>query len=259
MGLTIHWDLDTETRSRRTIESRMLQVWTVAHNLPLDKVGDMEQKLPIWCGRDYDNQSSEWATIRCATKSAGYRDRWDTTFNIDVKPLEMFWLTLEPGGGCESMCIAINKYPGLVQKPGHALGKKCRTGFAGWNGGGYCKTIYASGPQYGGVMNFLKCHLSVCCMLESLQGNQLLSRESDAVYDEGEFWENRDLQELAHQADRHFTITDDVYDALRQLFVDAGSGFRYFDALRCRPSTAISVPVTVPDISERKHRNVKLR
>ena len=57
----------------------------------------------------------------------------------------------------------------------------------------FCKTVYASNPQYGGWENFQRTDLSVLAVLEHMQQIGF----TVSVDDEGDFWQSRDLVELA--------------------------------------------------------------
>ena len=47
--------------------------------------------------------------------------------------------------------------------------RKIKTGLSsGWRYGGFCKTQYSSGSQYGGVPNFIRCHLCVIHLLDRI-------------------------------------------------------------------------------------------
>jgi hypothetical protein len=61
-----------------------------------------------------------------------------------------------------------------------------------WSWTSFCKTQYASNPDYGGMENFLKCHLT---LIEMIDKACELGIDCD-VNDEGEYWENRDIDEL---------------------------------------------------------------
>ena len=74
-------------------------------------------------------------------------------------------------------------------------GKRVRTNLSQWSWSSFCKTQYASNPEYGGVEHFLRCHLAVVKLLDHAKTLGLLGE----VNDEGDFWEKRDVQALAKE------------------------------------------------------------
>jgi len=74
--------------------------------------------------------------------------------------------------------------PPPVVDPAAATRRTFSTGLGGtWRFRAFCKTQYASDPRYGGINNFLRCHLSVIRMLEYAEELGL----EVSVYDEGHF------------------------------------------------------------------------
>lgn len=61
-----------------------------------------------------------------------------------------------------------------------------------WQWYDYCKTQYASSPEYGGLEHFLKCHLAVTKILDGCQRLGIL----EDVSDESGYWEERKLEGL---------------------------------------------------------------
>ena len=59
-------------------------------------------------------------------------------------------------------------------------------------GRGFCKTQYASNPEYGGLENFIKCHLLIVKMLDAANELGIVNDVSD----EGGYWDKRNLQGL---------------------------------------------------------------
>ena len=70
-----------------------------------------------------------------------------------------------------------------------------KTRVSGWCFKSFCKTQYASDPQYGGAPHFLQCHLTVIALLDKAKALGCLHR----VRDEGGFWEKRDLPALVER------------------------------------------------------------
>ncbi|WP_017743909.1 hypothetical protein [Scytonema hofmannii] len=68
-----------------------------------------------------------------------------------------------------------------------------------WSWRGFCKTQYASNPKYGGLENFLKCHLLIVKMLDAACE---LGITCD-VSDEAGYWENRNIEALTSIIGQH--------------------------------------------------------
>ncbi|WP_207714325.1 hypothetical protein [Scytonema sp. UIC 10036] len=68
-----------------------------------------------------------------------------------------------------------------------------------WMWTGFCKTQYASNPEYGGLENFLKCHLLIVKMLDVACE---LGITCD-VSDEGGYWEKRNIEKLVSNIRKH--------------------------------------------------------
>ena len=61
-----------------------------------------------------------------------------------------------------------------------------------WSWASFCKIQYASNPEYGGLENFLKCHLLIVKMLDYASE---LGITCD-VSDESGYWDNRSIEKL---------------------------------------------------------------
>jgi hypothetical protein len=68
-----------------------------------------------------------------------------------------------------------------------------------WSWMSFCKTQYASNPEYGGLENFLKCHLLIVKMLDGTCELEINCNVSD----ETGYWEHRNLEELVKILRQH--------------------------------------------------------
>ena len=99
-----------------------------------------------------------------------------------------------------------------------------------------CKTQYACNPDYGGIKNFLKCHLSVVKILACAQQLDILSE----AIDPSGFWENRDLEALVKHVTQEnifiAAIMGSLKDAIKPLGYSADApileraDFEYLEA-----------------------------
>lgn len=110
---------------------------------------------------------------------------------LSVYPAEAVYFTVYLGDGCETCSFGLVRYPETVTYQGRKIDVNC----PGWVWRDFCKTQYASNPQYGGVQNFLRCHLGLIAILDMAQkfGFEM------EVYDEGGYWENRSVEKLLRE------------------------------------------------------------
>ena len=104
-----------------------------------------------------------------------------------------------PGEGCESLNLFVGSYPSstLVDCVGNQHGyqsgkRRLMMTKMRWLGSAFCKTQYASDPEAGGVINFLRCHLLVIAALDAAKaaGFEVL------VNDESGYWQHRNIPRL---------------------------------------------------------------
>jgi hypothetical protein len=175
MGLTIHYDLHADpcppAQARQLVE-RLRQR---ALDLPFGKVGDIVE----FEGQDCDFQQ---------------RDRGDPCRWLLVQSLRMTDTELEP----PSHLIAFSTWPAEgCEQANFGLARYPTAGLA-WHWASFCKTQYASNPDYEGIDNFLRAHLTLVRLLDFAQEPGILR----AVKDEGGFWEKRDVKDLVETVAR---------------------------------------------------------
>ena len=198
MGLTIHYSLrsrGSDVHARKLVSA----LHQAAHDLPFKELGEVVTLSGEQCDfnkRDRDDalrwllvQSTESVELKTVHRSANTQSSrtW-----IDVSPTRVIAFTTRPGDGCESANFGFCQYPTEIVVSRYG---RLKTTLPGWRWRSFCKTQYASDPRCGGVPNFLKCHLSVVAMLDQARTLACLER----VYDEGHFWEKRDLQALVRE------------------------------------------------------------
>lgn len=152
MGLTIHYNISTDLNFT-AIRSRLGVIHQKAKSLPFSSVGKIVR---------YGHDGSQWMDFSCR--------KWIIGSNIPIEPIDAIGFDITVGDGSEMLGIFLAKYPKTVKnkhdtKPQHRI----RTNLKNWMGHGFCKTQYASDPAYGGIVNFLKCHISVIHLLEFVQ------------------------------------------------------------------------------------------
>jgi hypothetical protein len=180
MGLTIHYTLGLDTNSARRVRHVLEQLRRRALELPFEEVGPLVDV-------SFDAKGRSQGEDARALQEAGLELSLPLE-DAGVPPERLIGFSTMPGPGSEPADFTLYHYPAFVVRGR----KKVPTGLEGWIGEHGCKTQYASNPAYGGIHNFLKCHLSVIRMLEFADALGILSD----VYDEGGYWEHRDLRQL---------------------------------------------------------------
>lgn len=185
MGLTIHYKLRAKTRSATNARQLLEQLRQKALDLPFKEVGEIVDLDDDQADSDKLDQDdpNRWLLIQAGQ----YVERDDRHYR--VTPSQVIAFTTLPGDGCEDANFGLATYPKTVE----AQGRKIRTGLGEWSWSSFCKTQYASNPQFGGVENFLRCHLSVVKLLDHAAELGILKEVSD----EGDYWQKRDLPALA--------------------------------------------------------------
>lgn len=193
MGLTIHYSLESKTRSVRQVRSIVEQLRQRAMDLPFKSVGDIVELKGDQCNFEKmpHDDPHRWLLIQASQYIPFQVDGGYESY-ATVSPSHVIAFEAWPGEGCEPANIGLCRYPGVIEVE---EGKRRRTGLAGWSWQSFCKTQYASDPNCGGVENFLRCHLSVVRLLDHAKSLGVLADVSD----EGEYWDKRDVKALAEE------------------------------------------------------------
>jgi len=226
VGLTIHYSLKTSLTVPEQVTKLVRSMREFALDLPLHKVSEVVELD----GSDESDQDGQmhWLRIQSAAYVAGQ----------SVDPLRGFAFSTMPGQGCESANFGFCTYPSSVKpEPGSGKKRAIATKLEGWRWSSFCKTQYASDPKYGGIENFLRCHLSIVKMLDFAKQTGLVEVK---VSDEGHYWENRDLQRLAREVGQWNELIAGVVGLLRPVLQEHGkvtapiTAFQSFEHLEAK-------------------------
>ena len=214
MGLTIHYKFESNTRlSSKQVQKIVEDMHDYALVLKerglLQDVGEVQyvSKEDIETIRNSPRTVTyqhplQWALIQSskyirkrALVGKDYRGRNEyKDIHAEIYPEEGWLFTTNPGEGCEQANFGLMRYPTEVEIPNQYYASepkvKIKTDRKGWSWGSFCKTQYAS--NYG-ELNFVKCHIAVCSMLEHIYLNDKLNLE---VSDESDFWDERNITNL---------------------------------------------------------------
>lgn len=92
-----------------------------------------------------------------------------------------------PGEGSEDMDIYFATYPKTVDIKFQSFpwnNRRFKTNLKGWSGHSFCKTQYASNPECGGIVNFIRCHITLITALEKMKEIEGIEIE---INDEGKY------------------------------------------------------------------------
>jgi len=193
MGLTIHYELHAEPCPPTQVRQLVARLHQRALDLPFGEVGDIVECT----GDECDFRRRE----------AGDPDRWllvqsrrmtDTEL---VPTIHLIAFSTWPAAGCEQANFGLGMYP--------AVGP-------GWHWASFCKTQYASNPDYEGIDNFLRAHLTVVKLLDFAQELGIL----EAVKDESGFWKKRDAKDLVETVGRWNEMMAGLVGQYRDLLGD---------------------------------------
>lgn len=199
MGLTIHYELQADTRSPAKARQLVEGLRRKALDLPFSEVDEVVEFI----GPDADYETldrddpNRWLLIQ----SGRYVQQGDRHFS--VRPTHVIAVSTSPGDGCEDANFGLALYPATIEvKVDSSNTKKIRTGLGGWSWSSFCKTEYASNPDCGGLENFLRCHLAVVKLLDHASELGILKEVSD----EGDYWAKRDIKLLAEEVGQWNTL-----------------------------------------------------
>ncbi len=220
MGLTIHYNLRSSTRSPKKARELVARLRGRALDLPFERVDDIVELSGSACNYEqYDrDHPHRWLLIQAGQY---VDDPRDTHYSYSVTPTHIIAFSTWPGQGCEEANFGLCRYPAFIEVKDQVLRwqtRKIATKLGGWHWGSFCKTQYASNPDCGGVTNFLRCHLVVVRMLDHAKELGILQ----SVSDEGDFWEKRNVPDLVRQVGEWNTMIAQQAGKLKDLL---GDGF----------------------------------
>ena len=198
MGLTIHYSFKLNSLGLEVGEEKLTALHQLARDLPFAEVGDMmEFNSEDYQLEDKHHDAREWLKLQACK----YVLDEDNSYSM-IAPERAIAFNTWPGEGCEPACFGLAVYPS--ENPGE-------TNFFSWSS--FCKTQYASNPEYGGIEHFVKCHLLVIKMLDEAQRLGILEK----VADEGGYWESRSLNDLVERVEEYNAVVAAVVGKLGDL------------------------------------------
>jgi hypothetical protein len=199
MGLTIHYTVEFKGNSKQ-LRTKLEKIRQLCRNLPFEEVGliktvKITQKIiDLWnyyqtsentTREDRDTAMEKlgitpWQMIELGEWKEDENRSWK-----EVKPTTTVSLALWPGEGCESCDLNFQRIRGKFI---------CKS---------FCKTQYAT--------HFARCHLLVIQLLDMLKAEGF----NVDVYDEGHYWETRDIKVLAKNINESTALISAVLGGLK--------------------------------------------
>jgi hypothetical protein len=202
MGLTIHYQFSLNNATLTQAREKAIALRNLALQLPFVRVDELVEIAGDACYFDKDNVDDPYAFIKIRA----------------LKPIE----------------IAMNGFswqnPTYIIGFDSLVGEGSETSIFGlathsaiqdvndWSWTGFCKTQYASNPEYGGWENFLKCHLVIVKMLDFACE---LGITCD-INDETGYWEHRSIEKLAEILHQHNILIAAFTGKLKDDLADKG-------------------------------------
>lgn len=203
MGLTIHYQLHSPSKSLAEGRQLVEQLRQKALDLPFQEVHDIIDVAGD--GADFEKVERDhpnfWLLIQ-----AGKHVR-NGSRNERIAPCRVIAFTTIPGDGAEPANFGLAAYPPALGDDSNAIE---------WSWASFCKTQYASNPECGGVENFLRAHLAIVKLLDGAAELGLLKE----VFDEGGFWEKRDIPALVKEVGDWNTMIAGWVGRLKDAFGD---------------------------------------
>ncbi len=249
MGLTISYDFNLGSNSLELAREKIHALHQSAMNLPFENVSEVVELV----GEEWRDQRNLREDLQRFLKVEAARGIEYENSYFFVDALELIAFTVLPGKGCESANFGLALFPETTQvklrkpEPGADPNqikpwgwedfkiklKERRTGkideskvelrtiptnLPHWSWSNFCKTQYASNPEYGGMKNFLKCHGLVIELLDIAQDLEIL----ESVYDEGGYWDSRNTQKLSQSVGNYNALVAGVVGGLKTLLNQEG-------------------------------------
>jgi hypothetical protein len=179
MGLTIYYNLSFITPTIDIVHEKVSALQQIARTLGFMNIGEIVVLKDDDCTIDMnDGGKDPHIELKVHASEITGIDKGGKFFFRH--PSDIIGFTATPGEGCTSADFGFRRYPDQENSQE-------------WTWSGYCKTQYASNPEYGGLENFITSHLK---MVELLDAAQTIGIDCD-VSDNGEYWETRDRAVLA--------------------------------------------------------------
>jgi hypothetical protein len=202
MGLAISYSLNLNSASISQAREKVVELYEFASDLPFLEIGEIIELEGADC---LIQQSDPHVALKVCTLTLEeiIQNLRNSTEETNCSYLIGF--RVFPGNGCGQALFGLNT--------AMASGDN-----RDWNWKAFCKTQYANNPDYGGINNFLKCHLLVITMLEKASSLGIV----DYVSDPSGYWENRDVEALVKTITEETVMMAQIMGSLKDIFGQEG-------------------------------------
>jgi len=201
MGLTISYSLRLDSASSEEVRQKMRALHRLAADLPLQELGEVADLQGDACHLQETDPL--------------------TTLKFGAMTMEDYGVIHNRGDGKIPSCVHLIGFEVFA-------GDGCSTCTFGlathaanpsqWQWKDYCKTQYASNPDYGGLEHFLRCHLAIVKILEFCQQLGILQE----VTDPSGYWEHHNLEALLTSLRQHNILTAAMIGSAKDLLQPLG-------------------------------------
>ncbi len=197
MGLTISYRLSLIAPTIDIVQAKLQQLQTIAQDLGFIQVGEMIELTGKDCAIDMNDDGNDpYIQLKVhGSEITGIDKKGVFSFR---HPSHMIGFTATPGEGCAMADFGMRIYPDQDNSQE-------------WTWFSYCKTQYASNPEYGGLENFITSHLKVVALLDAAVSMGIACDVSD----NGQYWESRDRALLASTVNEGNLFTAAIMGAFK--------------------------------------------
>ncbi len=171
MGLTIHYQFTLKNATITEAREKILALRNIALKLPFAIIDELVELKEDDCLDE--NADDPYGFLKTIASKITEVD--DDTYSSENATYIIGFDTV-PAQGSEVAIFGLATYSEVKD-------------INDWSWSSFCKTQYASNPEYGGLENFLKCHLTIVKLLDAACELGI----NCEVTDEGGYWENRDV------------------------------------------------------------------
>ncbi len=194
MSLSLHFRLSLDVASEAKVCRLLIALRKEAIRLGYQRASGLRQLPASAPSTSCDTWSSFTVEARALVRDP---DRPDVCH--EVEPLLAIGFRAWPAFGDTHASLALCSYPATIVRPD---GSSFPTRLPPWCWRSSCKTEAANDAEYGGVVNFVRCHLGVVALLDAAV--RIGFRVE--VVDDAEYWEKRDVLALAGHAKEHGSL-----------------------------------------------------
>jgi hypothetical protein len=199
MGLTISYRLSLIAPTIDIVQAKLQALQRLAQDLDFIQVGEIISLQGKDCAIDMNDDGQDpYILLKVhGSEITGVDKKGVFSFR---HPSQIIAFTATPGEGCAMADFGMRIYPDQENTQE-------------WTWSSYCKTQYASNPEYGGLDNFITSHLKIVALLDAAESMGIACDVSD----NGQYWESRDRTLLASTVNEGNLFTAAIMGAFKNV------------------------------------------